>query len=520
MGNLYITTRKYTSFLLVYFLCVGVLMLMAGRAEAQLVYADTQSNVSNVANPGNATTNSDLTDFATMNSSILASSTIRLTFSSNTFAANSTAYIKYSSSVILSGFSFETYNGASTNAAATTSGTSLTAPDGTKYLAVTCSNAFNAVKITLSGLAASANIYYAFFAPPGSVCNNPVATTTTLTGVSLATINDPNYAIDGNMGTASDFNFILSLLGTLSQTIYYQGTSSAGDMASFTISVPAAVLSAGLFSSTQIKIYNGSVQVGSTISLNNTLSLDLLGLMATGNPYTTAFTPAGPFNRIVVTMSSATGLLNRLFLHEVSITPPKPIFTLPNNDTVNVCYGTPATLVADVPASTSNELVWFSSAVATNTTVLYTGTSYTLPFNSISDTLFWVASRKTGCTGTSERVPVYVHVNPLPTLTFSGARYGCRAQTFFLFAYSGTGNNPVTYSITWGAGATTAFFPPWNNIAWAASPLSITMPNTAPAATYSGNFIVLRNNNNCTNSYPFSLIIQDPPVGQTITTFQ
>ncbi len=529
MNKLYIFTRKKNVRAAFYVVPVllWVLMLLAGEARGQSVYADGQINNTTVSGlgvsvtaPANAVTN-PLTDSCHLIAgSTLGSGTayLQMIFSSGALPANTTVYIKYKSTGALlgGGIALQAYSG---SAAPSTVGTTvttlsqdLTAPDGTKYLAVTATAAFNAVRLTLSSPIAlgtnTADVFYAFYVPAGTGCHLPIATTTTLTGVTLATINNPNYAIDGNVATASDFNFTLSLGGSLTQTIYYQGLSASGDAATITMSVPPAVLSLGLFSSITVTAYNGSTQVGSPIALSSALSLDLLGLLANGNPYSVSITPSGPFDRIAVSMSSGVSLLNRLLLNEITVTAPKPTFTAPIKDTVYVCSGSAAVLKADAPGS-GRELRWYSSALAANTSILATSDSFIVP-NVTVDTVFWVARGQTGCVASSERVPVRVLVRPLPAITFTSPFYVCQKFATVQLSYSNPLNSPSTYSIAWGTPAVSAGFVNVPNTTLPVSPIGIAVPVSAAAQAWAGTLTVTATNG-CLRSYPFSLVVQATP---------
>jgi hypothetical protein len=516
-----------------------VMLLCTGNTHAQTVYADGQINNTTVSglgvtvsvtSPNNAVT-SPLTDSCRLHAaSTVGSGTayLQMIFGSGALPANTTVYIKYKStgSLLGGGVAVQAYSGSASpstvGSAVTTVSQDLVAPDGTRYIAVTSTSSFNAVRFTLSSPVAlgtnTADVFYAFYVTAGTGCQLPIATTTTLTGVTLATIANPNNAIDGNVSTASDFNFSLSLAGSLTQTIYYQGVSSAGDATTLTLSVPAAVLSLGLFNATTVTAYNGSVQVGSPVALSSALSLDLVGLLSSGNPYSVTITPGGPFDRIAISMTSSVSLLNRLFLNEVVITPAKPAFTLPKNDTVYVCSGSQARLTADNPGA-GKELRWYASALAATTTILHTGDTFNLA-NVTADTVFWVASGRTGCTASSERVPVRVLVRPLPAITFASPFYTCQHYTTAQLNYTNAVNSPSTYSITWGSSAATAGFVNVNNAGFPVSPLSIAVPGNASPQPWTGT-LVITGANGCSRSYPFTLVVQATPhPPPPSTTFQ
>lgn len=531
MNKLYIFRQKENRQAIFYLacLCIVLLMICSFNARAQNVYANGQFNNTTTAGlgvtvsvtlPNNAVTTPYTDSCHLVAGSTLGSGTayLHMVFAS-ALPANTTVYIKYKSTGALlgGGIALQAYSGsvAATSTAGTTVTTvseNMTAPDGTRYFAVTSTSSFNAVRFTLSTPLAlgtnTADVFYAFYVPAGTGCHLPIATTTALSGVTLATINNPNNAIDGNVATASDFNFTLSLAGSMTQKVFYQGVSSTGDAATLTLSVPPAVLSLGLFGSVTVTAYNGSTQAGSPVALSSALSLDLLGLLGSGNPYSVTVTPSGTFDRIAVSMSSGVSLLNQLFLHEVTVTPAKPVFTLPKDDTVYVCSGSQAILTADNPGA-GKELRWYASALASNTTVLHTGDTFTVA-NVTADTVFWVATGLTGCTPSSERVPVRVLVRPLPAITFTTPLYICEAHTTALLNYSNPLNSPVTYSIAWGAAAVTAGFANVTNASWPSSPLGMLIPGNAAVQSWPGT-LTLTGSNGCQNSYAFTLIVQAAP---------
>lgn len=106
-------------------------------------------------------------------------------------------------------------------------------------------------------------------------------------------------------------------------------------------------------------------------------------------------------------------------------------------------------------------------------------------------------TNSSGCIAVSANTAITV--NPLPDITISSQALGlCSssgAQTTQL-SYSNTDNFPTTYSITWGAAATSAGFTNVTNTALPASPISITVPANAAANTYGGTLTV-KNGNGC-----------------------
>gem|GEM_PF-6922223 len=81
-------------------------------------------------------------------------------------------------------------------------------------------------------------------------------------------------------------------------------------------------------------------------------------------------------------------------------------------------------------------------------------------------------------------------VNPIPSITAGSIPNICAGGTSALLPYSGASGSPVTYTINWGATATSAGFSNVNNAALPASPITLVVPGAAAANTYTGVFYV------------------------------
>src|SRR5690606_10563095 len=151
----------------------------------------------------------------------------------------------------------EAYN----NSAPATGSTApyITMHDGSVYYRVSATSAYNAVRITAEGgwvliggnTTSSINVHYAFTEPPSSDC-------TTLLGTSISTspgrVSNPERAIDGNLSSHSTFTPpLVSLGGTMTQTVYLARQSNPGDAATVTFSLPGALLELNLLSGVSIQ---------------------------------------------------------------------------------------------------------------------------------------------------------------------------------------------------------------------------------------------------------------------------
>jgi hypothetical protein len=405
-----------------------VLLFCTGRANAQRTYAITASSgggagvATNITNAQGAS--STLPPGGSTPATISATGNGTTGWMALQFGAavpaGTAVYVKMANVSVGGGGSslvVQAYNG--TTLAAGSSSISALASDGTTtYYRVTATGTFDRVRITATGglvlvvpQTASANIYFAFYEPTGTGCGQGIFTNTSITGIAVATIINPTNAIDGNLSTSSDFSITLGLVSaTLEQSVYYPSLSNSGDAATVTLSVPPAVLTLGLFNSTTLTAYNGATQVGTPVSLNNVISLDLLGLLGNGNPYSITIAPGGAFDRVVLTMTGGlAGLLNSMHFHEVQITPAKPVVSGPSS----VCSGSTATLAGTAPAS-GNELRWYTAASGGSPLTPATATTFVTPALTVPTT-YYAAMARVGCAAESERVPFKIAIDTLPS---------------------------------------------------------------------------------------------------------
>ncbi|HNI43042.1 MAG TPA: hypothetical protein PK230_00005 [Chitinophagales bacterium] len=115
-----------------------------------------------------------------------------------------------------------------------------------------------------------------------------------------------------------------------------------------------------------------------------------------------------------------------------------------------------------------------------------------------------------GCSSTATTTVV---VNPLPTITTAASAtavcFSSSSQTTTL-AYSATTNSPTTYSITWNASPANSFATV-TDATLPASPITITVPASTAAGTYTGN-ITVKNANGCVStSTAFTLTVNPTP---------
>ncbi|MGJ1198800.1 immunoglobulin domain-containing protein, partial [Sphingobacterium spiritivorum] len=421
-----------------YLICMLALLFygMAGTAYAQRVYATAQLNSVGSNSSISGAANSTDTDYT--NSTLITVPGLvggatwqQLIFPSTTVPAGSTVFIRLSSGTGLLGgsISYQAYKNATTSAAGTTAATTtanFTDRNGNSFIAVTSSEAFNAVRITISGgllATTSANVFYAFYEPPNTNCSTIAGTSVRVTGVALlGSISNPEYAIDESLTTAS--NFAGGLLGVgseLIQMVYFTNKSNVNDEVSVTFSVPPApLLALGLFNNVTLNVYNGTTLV-STGNVGSLLSLDLLSLLRNGKRQTVSFKPTATFDRVEVVYATGVGLLNNFKLHEVARTPAKPTTPVAYPSVINACDGETVNISAS-SASSGAVLKWYKDSIggtpvrtsSSNTDVFSPTVTYT---PGVDTTFYFVTSSwSTGCYAQSQEVKIAVLVHPKPAL--------------------------------------------------------------------------------------------------------
>ncbi|SFE12071.1 beta strand repeat-containing protein, partial [Flavobacterium phragmitis] len=166
-----------------------------------------------------------------------------------------------------------------------------------------------------------------------------------------------------------------------------------------------------------------------------------------------------------------------------------------------ICAGTtPGTITGSDPIGGSTySYEWQSSTSATGTftPIASSNTKDYTPGILTASTYYRRVVTSNGCTSIS---PVLlIKVNQLPTIaSATTASTICYGTTSSALAYTGTTETPTTYSITWNASPANTFLPV-TDASLTTSPISITIPSTAVANTYTGT-ITVKNANGCVST--------------------
>ena len=232
-------------------------------------------------------------------------------------------------------------------------------------------------------------------------------------------------------------------------------------------------------------ITGGNSQYTGLASISQTLT------NITANPATATYT-------VVPTSGAAVACAGAAFTVTVTINPTPTITGL-----LNVCVNSDIQLTGSGTAATINP--WISG----NTGVAKIGNSGLV--TGISDgTSIITYTDNIGCKNT-----IMITVHALPTITTAATAtslcFSTSTQTSQLI-YSAVTGSPTTYSITWSPAGLT----PITNVALPASRITISIPASAAANTYTGTITVSNSNGCVSTAKTFTLTINPLP---TINTF-
>ena len=334
--------------------------------------------------------------------------------------------------------------------------------DGLFYVAITPTESYDRVFIKdvtnalLIGATNQMQVFNAFYITGQANCADAFATsfegtglTVDVLGLGKAGVTNPQNAIDGVDGTFSEISLgALGVGGSITQNVFFNSNSKVGDEFSLRMRINQALLSANVLNNIDVIAYDGNTPVFQR-SLNSLINLDLLGLLNNGQTASIPFAPTQSFNRVSITLRSLlnVGLTQTISLDGIVSSAPRPTFTAPNANSVNICYNTSATLSANTTAD--NELLWYD--VATGGTALAT-TAFNVGYPTGSLTAnktFYVAARRINCTSESIRVPIVVTVNPalvFNTTALPNANEGNAYARQIAVATGGTA--PYTYAVS------------------------------------------------------------------------
>ena len=364
--------------------------VVAQRTFASSTHTGTSSVLClgcTVTNPGNAA-DGNLQTFSTINVGVgvAASTWEELLFpgAPNTkVPANTPVSIKLGSGnnllsvQALGAISVQAYNnGAAIGSPISASSlVTLLANNNQTELTFTPTQQYDRVRVTLNrsllGALNSIYLYEAFYPVSGAVACNIAfdeldGISSNLLGLGnlgIGGVVNPQNAIDGNPATAATLNAGVGLVGAAAtETAIFSNVSTVGDSARLHISVPQALIDAGVTSNVSVTTFNGNTSNNDTQTLSGGL-LTLRILDAASGLRTVTFAPTSTFDRVQVTLGGGiANVLSSINLYEVQRVIPRPIVKYNNVVTsdVQLCTGGAATLVATAVPNTT--FTWYTAA--------------------------------------------------------------------------------------------------------------------------------------------------------------
>ncbi|MAO38540.1 MAG: hypothetical protein CMP12_22020 [Zunongwangia sp.] len=282
--------------------------------------------------------------------------------------------------------------------------------------------AYDGVKISLGGLAASFNVYEAFYYEYTGETGCPEALDI-LYGVSgngldvaslLNVVRNPSNAIDGDDNSRAELRANVSLLEEAFLEVPFNRNSLPGESARIVLQGQATgLLDLSLLSSSvEIKAFLNGQELADIDLGSSLVSLSLLG--GSSDKQVLSVPISQSFDKIRISVGR--GLLETLSglnIYEIGQSPSKPELTSPSlvGGIVELCAGGDLTLsvVSPVPGSTYR---WYS--VSSGGSPVYTGTDYELSDVSSGSYSYYVSQSLAGCTTESERTMISVEVEALP----------------------------------------------------------------------------------------------------------
>ena len=282
--------------------------------------------------------------------------------------------------------------------------------------------AYDGVKISLGGLAASFNVYEAFYYEYTGETGCPEALDI-LYGVSgngldvaslLNVVRNPSNAIDGDDNSRAELRANVSLLEEAFLEVPFNRNSLPGESARIVLQGQATgLLDLSLLSSSvEIKAFLNGQELADIDLGSSLVSLSLLG--GSSDKQVLSVPISQSFDKIRISVGR--GLLETLSglnIYEIGQSPSKPELTSPSlvGGIAELCAGGDLTLsvVSPVPGSTYR---WYS--VSSGGSPVYTGTDYELSDVSSGSYSYYVSQSLAGCTTESERTMISVEVEALP----------------------------------------------------------------------------------------------------------
>lgn len=275
------------------------------------------------------------------------------------------------------------------------------------------------------GLGVSMDVYHAYVIEDAMLaCDEKDKAIDVLTGVraglagianATGSVTNPWNIIDGNESTYAEISTGVQLVSEIFHTTIFQTPSKPNQVAKVVLqgapSGLGGLLDLSLLTGLVIQPYLGTVPVGVPINKATLLSLRLLP--ESTDKFELAVPVEGVFDRIEIKLGGVAEALNSLRVYEVVRLPALPI--LDGGDIIiekdyQICERESVSLTASAP--TGSTLNWYENQDGG----LSIGAGITFNTGNLSESkTYYVSAKPTGCTTESIRLPIHVHVSPIPS---------------------------------------------------------------------------------------------------------
>jgi gliding motility-associated-like protein len=446
---IYFTLKNLKQYVMLFLAMLFLAQLNQQTFAQTRIYANTQTTGNNgilgvcigcVVNNADNAVNANFSDYATLNVTVgvggISTYETLIFPAANKPAAGTPVTVKIGtgdqllSLNLLGAVSLQAYNGSTAidQPVAASSLLTVLGSNNQAEVSITPTQAYDRIRVSLNGGLVSAlnNIYlYGAFYKHASAaaCNTAVDELNGISagllglGASVGGVVNPQFAIDGDLTTASTLNAGVGLASAYAQqTIIFANTSVPGDSVRLTLSLPQTLLDAGLFTNIQVSTANGAVNNNDSKNLSSSLvNVRLLDVSGANRKVVVTFAPAQIFDRVQLRLGGGlASVLSTLNLYEAQRVIPRPTVSIngaATNNFTTCTAGNTATLAASASANTT--INWYTAATGGN--AVFTGTNFTTPAIN-NTTTYYAEAVRAGCTDASERMPVTIGVVPVPAV--------------------------------------------------------------------------------------------------------
>ncbi|WP_160712343.1 gliding motility-associated C-terminal domain-containing protein [Chitinophaga solisilvae] len=220
----------------------------------------------------------------------------------------------------------------------------------------------------------------------------------------LCDIQNPTFAIDGDLNTASKLVLPVGVLGGIAQKLQFPGSYQAGDQVVLDLEIPDKFYTKQLMSAVQIETFNAGVANNDIVKLDNQLvRVQLLGVgPGSTNKFRVTIPITKAFDEVQIGLSAIFAEFGALLIYEAAAVIPISV-----NTPATIPVGGNVTLNASLPRVSGATFKWYNTAIGG--TPLSSSASFTTPVLTRSTT-YYVEAITSGLQSYI-RTPVHVKVS-------------------------------------------------------------------------------------------------------------